>query len=512
MRPDKMKLANAMMTPAFLAMALATLALAPAAQGQALVDDMEGGNSIDKFGGTWGFSGDFWDKGDSKILSSVDTSLAFPFFKGAYGGGYPDGTGNAAKLQFRFGTTKPGTPPNTYDNFVNMTAPFAPDDGVINLTGAASISFYAKSDKAMQVEVVLTAANITDYAYYGTMISVGSNWTKYTVKLTTGTGGLTRRPFGVVKPLDLSQAQGMQWEVNKGKNAGITAGTLWIDNLTIEGYTWVPAEPRGSCIVTGCIGAPGSIPKPSVLLADFEGPDPIRNFCGQPWNFSSSFPTDPDARPNTITGGVDSATSTLITAGKGFGDSHGGWLEFGLGDSWYSNEGHLMLPTVSLATLVSVDSNLNATGSTGLYFDYKTTGDVEYLDLQVQTVQVHAGNSYAQAFVKLKGTGGQWKSAQVKWTDFILPNWGPEFREAEKVMDFTGLLGLNWSASSAKRDIKGGFAVDNVYLVGISELPDPPSALARRPAIRIAPAQAGIWNGLIRYGSLNLSINGQVRK
>ena len=83
-------------------------------------------------------------------MPMVDTSVAVPFFKGAYGGGYPDGSGNAAKLEFRFGTTRPGTPPNTYDNNVSMNCPLGADDALLNLTGGQAISFWAKADQAMQ--------------------------------------------------------------------------------------------------------------------------------------------------------------------------------------------------------------------------------------------------------------------------------------------------------------------------------------------------------------------------
>lgn len=488
---------------------VAAAAVAAASNGQALVDDLEGGHSINKFGGMWSFSGDFWDKGDSKILSALDTSKTIPFFKGAYGGGYPDGSGHAAKLHFRFGTTRPGTPPATYDNNVNMTVPFGADDAALDLTGAASFSFYARSDKSLQVEVVLPTLNITDWAYYSAMITVGSTWTKHTIKLATGPGGLTRRPFGTNRPLDLTQAQGIQWEVNKGRNASITEATLWVDDVYIQGYAFTPAEPRGSCIVGGCVVAAGSVPKPSVLISDFEGADPAANNLGLPWTHYSSVATDADTRPNVITGGVDSSTFTLVTQGKGYNASNGAWLDFGLGDTWFTGEGYLMLPAVSLTTQLTMDTNLNATGSTGLYFDYKTTGDVEYIDLKVRTTQIHAGNSYAVAFVKVKGTAGQWKGAHVKWTDFILPNWGTAFREAEKAMVFNALMSVEWSVSSARKDAKGGIAVDNVHLTGISVWPEPPSSIGRRPGVRAGAASARIWKGLVDYGSLKLMVNGK---
>lgn len=491
------------------AAARVALVLAVAANGQALVDDLEGGHSINRFGGMWSFSGDFWDKGDSRILSAVDTSKAIPFFKGAYGGGYPDGAGNAAKLQFRFGTTRPGTPPDTYDNNVSMSSPFGADDAVLDLTGAASFSFYARSDKALQVEVVLPTLNITDWAYYSAMVSVNTTWTRHTIKLATGAGGLTRRPFGVDKALDLAQALGVQWEVNKGRNAAVTEATLWIDDLYIQGYAHVPAEPRGSCVADGCIGAPGAAPKPGVLLTDFEGPVPGTSALGLPWTYFSSFPTDGIARLNRLTGGVDTLNYALETPGKGYGNSNGASIDFELGQTWFTEEGYLMLPTVSLTNQLTSDTNLNTTGSTGIYFDYKTSGDVDYVDFKVRTSQVHAENSYAVAYVKVKGTGGQWKGAQVKWTDFILPNWGPAFREAEKDMVFTGLVGLEWSVSSVRKEAKGGLAVDNVYLLGIPELPVPPVSISRQPRARTTASRPRIWKGLVQFDSRLLRIDGR---
>lgn len=457
------------------------------ARGQAVLDDLEGGNSINKFGGQWNFSGDFWDKGDSKILSAVDTSVEVPFFKGAYGGGYPDGTGNAAELHFRFGTVKPGTPPDTYDNNVSMNCPLGADDALLNLTGAQSITFQAKADKALQVEMILPTANITDYAYYTALIHVGTAWTEYTIKLATGAGGLTRRNFGVNQPLDLAQAQAVGWEVNKGKNGAITEATLWIDDVSIQAYTFVAPEPRGSCVAAGCVKPAGSAPKPAALLADFEGAGAPLNAVGNGWNFGPVPPMDFDAEPSRITEGVDSANFALAVQGRGYGGGGGAMIGFELGDSWFTPEGFLQLPAVNLSTTLAIDSNLDATGSTGLYFDYKTAGNVDYVDLKVKTDQIHAENIYAIAFAKLKGTGGEWKGAWVKWTDFVLPNWGAAFKEAEKLMRFTSLYGLEWSVTSPRKDVNGSVAIDNLYLTGIAELPKPVSSALHRAAQGRAP-------------------------
>jgi hypothetical protein len=450
------------------------LLCAAGAGAQAVLDDMEGGNSINRFGGQWGFSGDFWDKGNSKILSAVDTSVEVPFFKGAYGGGYPDGTGNAAELHFRFGTTKPGTPPNTYDNNVSMSAPLGPDDAVLNLTGAQAVSFYARADRALQVEAVLVTANITDYAYYTALINVTPAWTRFTVKLAAGAGGLTRRPFGTNKPLDLSQATAISWEVNKGRNAAVTEATLWIDDVTLQGYTFVAPEPRGSCLASGCIVPAGSIPKPAALLADFDHGDPNQNALGMPWTFGTAAPMT-DVRPSAITAGIDPAAFTLVPAGQGFAGGGGGMIGFSLGENWFTPEGYLQLPSANLSTSLAADAPLDATGATGIYFDYKTTGDVEYVDFKLRTDQLHADNPYAIAFVKLKATAGQWKGALIHWSDFILPNWGAAFKEAEKAMRFDGLENLEWNVTSAKKDVKGSVAIDNVYLAGLSQLPVPAS-------------------------------------
>ncbi|GEM_PF-5954229 len=464
----------------------ALMLLAAGVAAQAVLDDLEGGNSINKFGGQWSFSGDFWDKGDSKILSAVDTAVETPFFKGAYGGGYPDGTGNAAELHFRFGTVKPGTPPNTYDNNVSMAAPFGPDDAVLNLTGAQSVSFYARSDKALQVETILNTADITDYAYYSAMINVTPAWTKFTVKLATGADGLTRRAFGTAKSLNLAQASALSWEVNKGKNASITEATLWIDNVTIQGYAFVAAEPRGSCAASGCLVAPGNIPKPAALLADFDHGDPNQNAVGLPWTFGTAVPMTAGAQASVLTAGIDSANFALATAGQGYVVAHdggnGGMIGFTLGENWFTPEGYLQLPSAALGMQVTSDTSLDATGATGIYFDYKTGGDVEYVDFKVRTNQIHAENIYAIAYVKLKATGGQWKGALVKWSDFILPNWGAQFKEAEKVMRFDGLVGMEWSVTSAKNNLRGTLAVDNVYLAGLSQLPMPAASL--RPVAR----------------------------
>jgi hypothetical protein len=233
-----------------------------------------------------------------------------------------------------------------------------------------------------------------------------------------------------------------------------------------------------------------------------------------PWNHFSSVAMNPDARPNVLLGGVDSLTSTLATTGFGFGGGHGAFLDFALGETWFTPEGYLQLPTVSLTSPLSADTNMEAGGSTGLYFDYKTSGDVEYVDLRVRTNQIHAENTYAVAYVKVKGTGGQWKGAQVKWTDFILPNWGPAFREAETQMSFSNLVSLEWSVSSAKKEAKGSLAVDNVFLLGLNALPasihSGRAGGGRRPG---GPMSRGAWlrRGSVEWKGMRIGPDGRRR-
>ena len=103
-----------------------------------------------------------------------------------------------------------------------------------------------------------------------------------------------------------------------------------------------------------------------------------------------------------------------IAGAKGVNGGDAAGIEFTLGPSWLQGPNTIQ-PFVGFGTRLSDDlsvSHLNATGSTGLSFDYKTTGtEIDYVTLEVKDER-NLGAGIAH-FTLLPATKGEWKSATL---------------------------------------------------------------------------------------------------
>ena len=122
--------------------------------------------------------------------------------------------------------------------FAGVSYQFNSEAEVTDLTGASSISFYAKADQPLVVRFRVETTNIQDYAFFGKEIDISTGWTQYTVPITGGdslSGDLAQPSnWGTRVEWDPALVRILSWELTSGQNPDVTSGTLWIDDIVIN--------------------------------------------------------------------------------------------------------------------------------------------------------------------------------------------------------------------------------------------------------------------------------------
>jgi len=476
------------------------LALAISAQAQvaSVVDDFEGGAAQNKFLGYTFFYSDIADGGNSVVASATattPTTLAFDPLKSidSVGGG-ANGSKKSLKLDFTFGTTQPTSAGCMckYGNMVGVGTQLVPGTdppggAVLDLSSAAtgSISFWAKAAAPTNVRVELATKNVDDFGFYRYAAALTTTWTKFSFTLTADALTGLSRPVWATKviPLDLTQAQKLQFQVSVEDNALMTVGTVWLDDIKVEGYSWVPPA---ACM--SCIGAQGA--GTGLLLSDLEPAETgvigggTQNKVGGFWYAYNDVGTRAVTAPSQyssifegiVTPSVDPLVPILVASpAKGAAASAGAYIRYELGPT-YTDNGNVVQPFVGLGTRVSNNlgtSFLNATGSTGISFDYwtDTSSALGYIQLECKANQVlSATNAAVVHYVLLPATAGVWKSATVPWTSLVLPDWAESPPLALNPLKVAELEKFQW-AVKASPGLKGAIAVDNVKIIGMTAFP-----------------------------------------
>lgn len=218
-------------------LAMGIAAQAASAQ-STMISDFENQSATNNLGGYWYFYDDNTDSGES-VLTTVDSITKFwdttTFAAGA------EGSASAVKLGFILGTKEPVCGENcSYPPLVGMGTDLK-TGGQMDLTGATSISFWAKGDAAMQVGFAVGTADVKDNGNYSKLIAVTTAWKKFTVALPPA-AGLEQPGWATQVEFDPAKATSLGWAISKGDNPGLKNGALYLDNVVIEGWT-VPEEP-----------------------------------------------------------------------------------------------------------------------------------------------------------------------------------------------------------------------------------------------------------------------------
>jgi hypothetical protein len=155
--------------------------------------------------------------------------------------------------------------------------------------------------------------------------------------------------------------------------------------------------------------------------------------------------------------------------GNGYDGGNGAWIKFQLGPT-YAEGGETIKPFVGIGTKLTDDlvEYYNATdgGATGVYFDYQTSGDIDFIRFEVKAKQVFPNDGIVH-HVLLPGTGGQWSGASIPFDKLKLPDWDivNEMMPSQRELKLDSLDKLQW-AFQGDAGSQGTMAVDNVKFIG----------------------------------------------
>lgn len=453
-----------------------------------LVDDCEGGSNQNKMGYYWYYYDDTKDGGNSTIDAPKDGSGSYVFTPAA-AEGHP---GAAAKISYTFGDTMPhNATGDSWANMVGMGTMFCKDGSTIDATGATGITFWAKADPEINVNVEIATSTVTDFNYHFMNFNLTSEWTQYTISFTDKsfkqdpTWGSGKKP-GIT--FDVKEMQKIQWKISDPGTGG--AGTVWIDNIVIQG-AYVAQED----FCQTCVGAP-SILTPSCKVTGFDDTeDPSRNNFGFfTYCYIDSIGRLSNDYSHIVAGAsLDDPSNPVIEInGNGNGTGNGAYLNFVLGNSYASN-GNTIKPFVGIGTMLQIDKKTHPTAIikafdaskyTGLYLEYKT--DANFTSpVRIEVPAQEIAKEGAVHYIYLPPTKGEWKGAKIPFTTFKLPTWEGITQE---VIDQTSLQKIQIAIQSDP-STTGEIYVDNIYFYGSSDCP-----------------QVGVNKGLVRNNTASMSL------
>jgi hypothetical protein len=452
----------------------------------AIIDDCEGGTNQNKFGAYWYFYDDQGDGGNSTITGAIHDPVTKKITAGCAPIATQGNNGTAGyQMNYTIGTTK--APCLDADkkpiagcgyNYVGIGTMLATEGNTCDITGAATVTFWAKASAVMTLNVEVATSDITDFNYYRTLIPVTASWTQYTIILSPGIGIAQQTGWGIKKDFNPKLVTKIQWQVHTDQKVP-TTGSLNLDDVVMTNYTFTPPE-----VCKGCLTL--AAPSVKTLLSNFETAPTNGNAVGGWWYCYNDGQGRNDitskADFSDINAGCTPADPSLplgsspVIAIDGHGNSTGNaaYIGFQLGKNF--NQGtDVIKPFVGIGAsltdhLESMFYNGTADGVTGIMFDYQVTGTgVDYLRLEV----VSSNDLSAQGIVwsRLFPAAATWQTAIVPFDSLKLPNW-----DKVNAMDPTltmlkknELKKLQFAVQDAAGK-QGTIAIDNVYLIGASKI------------------------------------------
>jgi hypothetical protein len=445
------------------------------ASAQTTIADCESGTNENNLNAYWYVYDDANDGGTSVVTNA--TKLADGTYEWAptAGEGNPQGTpGYGAKVAYQMGETKPSCGDGcVYGQMVGIGTQLAPDGAVADITGATKITYWAKASAPMTARVEVAIEPVKNNAYHRTEHEFTTSWAQYDIILSEGLGISQPSEWNTVDvAFDPTKVEKVQWQVSMD-DANPEQGTIWIDDIVID----TKIAKFNECV--SCIQTAGSAASHNGwMLSDMEDAPYNQNGIGYYWycynDAEERNVSIPGEEFSEIIGGatIDPAAPTLPTIaidGNGQGGGNGAYIEFQLGPT-YQEGGETIKPFVGIGTKLSDNLGTEfydaaAYGATGIYFDYKTTGDVDQLRLEVQANQTFP-NAGIVHHVVLEGTNGEWKGAAVTWEDLVLPRWEDvaAMPPSAKALKTSELSQIQW-AFQGNTAATGTIAIDNVKLL-----------------------------------------------
>jgi Carbohydrate binding domain (family 11) len=479
-----------------LASALVPVAARAAATDSAVVDDFEGGSNQNKFLAYTFYYADTKDGGNTTIASAKAPNAAgeLLFDPTLSVGEGANGSAKSLKLDFKMGTTKPSCGTScTYGNMAGVGTGFATDGSVLNLTGATSVTFWAKASAAMTMRVEIATKPVTNFGYHVFQAILTTSWMQYTLPLVEGPDFQQPAWAATADPqtFDPSQVEKIQFSISTDDNTGLTAGIVNIDQIVVRGYKWVPP--------TACM-AECEKPGTGALLGDLEGATGNKNKSGGYWfayNDAEGRVVSAPSEYSEIFEGVTPDTAAgsknvilKVSPAKGMAGTAGALIGFKLGPTYLQGTEQIK-PFVGIGTKVSDALGVNFsnyTGANAISFDYwsSATSTFEYIRVELKANQDY-GNAGIVHTVLIPATGGTWKSYNIPFTKFKLPDWEevaliPLAQQALKVAEMEK---IQWAVQGLP-GTTGSFAVDNVKIGG---LVDPIPTIGGAPVLNSAKFQ-----------------------
>ncbi|MBD3392563.1 MAG: hypothetical protein GF410_11140, partial [Chitinivibrionales bacterium] len=384
--------------------AAATMATAQTA----VIGDCENGTNQNNFGAYWYVYTDFEDGGNSEISNADPNGDGTYEFTVTEGEGCPSGTaGYGARMDYTLGDTDPGSGSVTWGSSAGVGTMLALEGEVCDITGAETITYWAKADPPVDIRVEIATSVVEDFCYHHTIHSIGSSWEKFTITLSEPLG-IQQYSWGEEVAFDPTKVEKVQWAISEDEGATEnSSGSIWIDDVKIQPYTFVPADACESCV-----SAPGAVPG-DFLLADMEETQNGLGYYTYCYNDVGERSVSSPEDYSEIFEGVDNDDPEIpiliLDGGEGYDNTEGAYIGFQLGPT-YQEGSNTILPFVGIGTNLADELGLSpfnaqAAGAPGVDFMYKTTGDYEYVALEVETDQ-DFGNPGAVYYVKLPATEG----------------------------------------------------------------------------------------------------------
>jgi hypothetical protein len=99
----------------------------------------------------------------------------------------------------------------------------------------------------------------------------------------------------------------------------------------------------------------------------------------------------------------------------------------------------------------------------------------------------------------MPATAGEWKSASIPWTKFLLPPWDEVALIADQTLKTNALAKIQWSYKGSQGQ-KGEFAIDNVKFIGMTTAPEIGAGILQRNAQRTGGMQWVAGRGKMEFG------------
>jgi hypothetical protein len=321
---------------------------------------------------------------------------------------------------------------------------------------------------------------VTNFGYHLYQAALTTSWQQYTVPLVEGPD--FQQPAWAAQaapvPFDPSQVEKIQFAISADDNPALTQGQVFIDNIVVRGYKWVPPS---ACMK--CVGLVGT----GALLSNLDAAPKNQNAAGGYWyayNDAEGRTVATQSEYSEIFEGVTANTveptkpTFAVSTGKGDAGTDGALISFKLGPTYLQGT-ETIRPFVGIGTKVSDALGTqfsNMTGSTGISFSYWTSAasTFDYIRLEAKANQANpafAANAGIVHSVLLPATAGVWKTAVVKWTDMKLPDWDEValIPIAQQALNVAAMDKFQW-AVQGEPGVEGSMAVDNVKIEGLTAI------------------------------------------